>query len=75
MFQTVTRMQFADIDDVFPVFVMLVLIPLTFSITQGILWGFVLHVGLYAAVRRWREVPPALSMLAAVSAGLLFLEQ
>jgi adenine/guanine/hypoxanthine permease len=74
MFQTVAGMQFVHIEDVFPAFVMLVLIPLTFSITQGILWGFVLHVGLYAAVGRWRELPAALWMLAAVSAGLLFLE-
>ena len=74
MFQTVAGLQFVHIEDVFPAFVMLVLIPLTFSITQGILWGFVLHAGLYAAVGRWREVPPALWMLAAVSAGLLLLE-
>lgn len=74
MFQTVAGMQFAQIEDLFPAFVMLVLIPLTFSITQGILWGFVLHVALYAAVGRWRELPAALWVLAAVSAGLLFLE-
>ena len=74
MFQTVAGLQFVHIEDVFPAFVMLVLIPLTFSITQGILWGFVLHAGLYTAVGRWREVPAALWMLAGVSAALLFLE-
>ena len=35
-----------------PAFVTLVLIPLTFSITQGILCGFVLHAVLYGCVGR-----------------------
>jgi AGZA family xanthine/uracil permease-like MFS transporter len=74
MFQTVAGLQVVNIEDVLPAFVTLVLIPLTFSITQGILWGFVLHAGLYAVVGRRREVPAALWVLAAVSAGLLLLE-
>jgi AGZA family xanthine/uracil permease-like MFS transporter len=74
MFQTVAGLQVVEIEDVLPTFVTLVLIPLTFSITQGILWGFVLHAGLYAVVGRWREVPAASWMLAVVSAGLLLLE-
>jgi AGZA family xanthine/uracil permease-like MFS transporter len=49
----------------------LVLIPLTFSITQGILWGFVSHVALYALAGRAREVRPLLWGLAAVSVVLL----
>jgi xanthine/uracil/vitamin C permease (AzgA family) len=50
-----------------------VLIPLTFSITQGILCGFVLQPLLYACVGRAREVPVALWSLGALSAVLLFL--
>jgi len=34
----------------------LILIPLTFSITQGILWGFILHAALHAVAGRAREV-------------------
>jgi AGZA family xanthine/uracil permease-like MFS transporter len=75
MFQTVAALQFAAIEDAFPAYITLVLIPLTFSITQGILWGFVLHAGLYAAVGRGRDVPAALWMLAVASAGLLLLER
>ena len=74
MFQTVAGLRIVNIEDVLPAFVTLVLIPLTFSITQGILWGFVLHAGLYAVVGRWREVPSALWAVSAVSAGLLLLE-
>ena len=52
----------------------LVLIPLTFSITQGILWGFILHVLLYTVAGRRREVPATLWVLALISVGLLLLE-
>jgi AGZA family xanthine/uracil permease-like MFS transporter len=73
MFQTVTRMEFASLEDGLPPFVTIVLIPLTLSISQGILWGFVLHALLYVVVGRARELTPALAILAALSAGLLVL--
>jgi AGZA family xanthine/uracil permease-like MFS transporter len=75
MFQTVAQLDFTSIEDSLPPFVTLVMIPLTFSITQGILWGFVLHVLLYAAAGRRREVPVALWPLAVLSVGLLILER
>ena len=73
MFQMVAQIDFARVEDALPAFVTLVLIPLTFSITQGILCGFVLQALLYACVGRAREVPVALWLLAALSAVLLFL--
>jgi AGZA family xanthine/uracil permease-like MFS transporter len=73
MFQSVTTLNFASIEDSLPSFVTIVLIPLTLSITQGILWGFVLHALLYLVVGRAREVAPILWILAALSAGLLFI--
>ena len=73
MFQMVSKIDFTSIEDGLPAFVTLVLIPLTFSITQGILCGFILHTLLYACVGRAREVPVALWLLAALSAVLLFL--
>jgi adenine/guanine/hypoxanthine permease len=71
MFQTVTTIDFGSLEDGLPAFVTIVLIPLTLSISQGILWGFLLHALLYAVVGRARELTPALWILAAVSAGLL----
>jgi AGZA family xanthine/uracil permease-like MFS transporter len=73
MFQMVSQIDFGRVEDALPAFVTLVLIPLTFSITQGILCGFVLQALLYACVGRAREVPVALWLLAALSAVLLFL--
>ena len=73
MFQMVSQINFATIEDSLPPFITLVLIPLTFSITQGILCGFLLHALLYGCAGRAREVPLALWLLAALSAVLLFL--
>ena len=74
MFQMIGGLDFRTIEDSLPAFMTIVLIPLTLSITQGILWGFILHVLLYAIAGRRREVSPTLWILAAVSVGLLGLE-
>jgi AGZA family xanthine/uracil permease-like MFS transporter len=73
MFQTVATIDFSSVEDAFPAFVTLVLIPLTLSITQGILWGFLLHVLLYVVAGRWREIGVTLWLLSALSAALLLL--
>ncbi|HEV3215826.1 MAG TPA: NCS2 family permease [Vicinamibacterales bacterium] len=73
MFQSVSTIDFSSIEDALPAFVTVVLIPLTLSITQGILWGFLLHAMLYTVVGRWREVSVTLWLLSALSAGLLLL--
>jgi AGZA family xanthine/uracil permease-like MFS transporter len=73
MFQSIATIDFTAIEDALPAFVTVVLIPLTLSITQGILWGFLLHALLYAIVGRWRDVGVTLWLLAALSAGLLLL--
>ena len=74
MFQTVAAIDFTRVENALPAFVTLVMIPLTFSITQGILWGFVLHAVLYTVTGRAREVRVTLWVLALLSAGLLLLE-
>ena len=73
MFQTVTTIDYASPEDAIPAYVAMVLIPLTLSITQGILWGFLLHALLYTVAGRAREVSLALWLLSALSAGLLLL--
>jgi AGZA family xanthine/uracil permease-like MFS transporter len=73
MFQSVSTIDFSSLEDALPAFVTVVLIPLTLSITQGILWGFLLHALLYTVAGRWREVSVTLWALSALSAGLLLL--
>jgi adenine/guanine/hypoxanthine permease len=73
MFGSVSTIDFSSLEDALPAFVTVVLIPLTLSITQGILWGFLLYAMLYAVAGRWREVSLTLWLLSALSAGLLLL--
>jgi adenine/guanine/hypoxanthine permease len=73
MFQTITALDFNSIEDALPPFMTVVLIPLTLSITQGILWGFILHALLYALSGRAREVSVVLWILAVLSAALLLI--
>jgi AGZA family xanthine/uracil permease-like MFS transporter len=73
MFQTSRDLPFDVIEDALPAFVTITLIPLTLSITQGILWGFLLQVLLYTLVGRWRDVSAVLWVLAGISAALLAL--
>jgi AGZA family xanthine/uracil permease-like MFS transporter len=74
MFRSVGQLSFKK-EDAFPAFLTIILIPLTFSITQGILWGFISHAGLYLVAGRAREVGPVMYALALVSVGLLLLER
>jgi AGZA family xanthine/uracil permease-like MFS transporter len=74
MFQSVGKISFSRIEEGLPAFLTIILIPLTFSITQGILWGFISHVGLYLIRGRRKEIHPVMYALALISIGLLVLE-
>ncbi len=75
MFTSIGQIKFSKLEEGVPAFLTLILIPLTFSITQGILWGFISHVGLYLMAGRRREIHPVMYALALVSIGLLVLER
>jgi len=74
MFKSVGQIRFGQLEEGLPAFLTIILIPLTFSITQGILWGFISHVALYLLVGRRREIHPVMFVLALVAIGLLLLE-
>jgi AGZA family xanthine/uracil permease-like MFS transporter len=74
MFTSVAKLEFKHLEDSLPVFLTIVLIPLTFSITQGILWGFISHTALYLLAGRYKEIHPVMYALALISVGLLALE-
>ena len=74
MFKSVGQIRFDKIEESFPAFLTIILIPLTFSITQGILWGFISHTALFLIVGRRREIHPVMYVLALIAVGLLLLE-
>ncbi len=75
MFRSVTALDLAKLEDAIPAYLTIVLIPLTFSITQGILWGFVAHALVYTIAGRGKEVRPGTWGLALVSVLLLVVER
>lgn len=74
MFRTVLELKLEKLEDLVPSFLTLILIPLTFSITQGILWGIVAHTVLYVMVGRRREISPTLGLLSVLCLVLLIVE-
>ncbi|MEA2203259.1 MAG: adenine/guanine/hypoxanthine permease [Blastocatellia bacterium] len=75
MFKSVGQISFSKIEEGVPAFLTLILIPLTFSITQGILWGFISHVGLYLIVGRRKDIHPVMYVLSLLSICLLVMER
>lgn len=74
MFRAVSEIKFKALEDAFPAFLTAVLIPLTFSITNGILWGFIAHTGLYVLAGRRRDVSPMLYALTGIAVALLLVQ-
>ena len=73
MFKTVKEIKFEKLEESFPAFLTVVLIPLTFSITQGILWGFISHTLLFVLTGRYREISKMLYGITAVCLLMLCL--
>ena len=74
MFSSLVKLPTDPLEKTLPAFFCFVMTPLTFSITQGILWGFVTHAATYLLVGRGREIKPMMLCLAVLAAILLSLE-
>lgn len=70
MMEQLATINFADFTDWFPAFLIIVLIPLTGSISTGLAFGFVAYPILKLAMGKQSEVHPIMYVL-----GLLFLAQ
>ncbi|GAB4014496.1 NCS2 family permease [Spirosoma koreense] len=57
MMKPVTRIDWSRLDDALPAFLSLVLIPFSYSITQGLIWGFLSWTLIKIAVGKQNEVP------------------
>lgn len=74
MFSSIAKLSFKKIEEFFPAFITLTLIPLSFSITQGILWGLLAHTFLFVIVGRRKDLTGVSYVLAILAIGLLILE-
>ena len=60
LMKPITKINWGRLDDALPAFLALVLIPFSYSITQGIIWGFLTWTVVKLAVGQSREVPVGL---------------
>jgi AGZA family xanthine/uracil permease-like MFS transporter len=56
MMKPVLNINWGKLDDAFPAFLAMILIPLTYSITQGIIWGFISWTVIKLALGKRSEV-------------------
>lgn len=64
MISVVRKIEWHDFEVVFPAFLIIVLMPLTYSIATGIGVGFIVYPILKAIRGKWREVHPVFYMFA-----------
>ncbi|HEX2533632.1 MAG TPA: NCS2 family permease [Chitinophagaceae bacterium] len=74
MLRPVTRIQWMQLDEAIPAFLALVLIPFTYSITQGIIWGFLSWTAIQLAAGKGKTLSPALLAIDAFCILALVLE-
>ncbi len=60
MIRPVTKINWMQMEEAIPAFTSMVLIPFTYSITQGIIWGFLSWTVLQVAAGKIKQVSPAL---------------
>ncbi|MFG1494869.1 NCS2 family permease [Halobacteriovorax sp. ZH4_bin.1] len=56
MFKNITSINFEKFEEMIPAFLCIVLIPLSFSITTGIMWGLFVHTILYIVAGRIKDI-------------------
>ncbi|WP_106478662.1 NCS2 family permease [Phytohalomonas tamaricis] len=74
MLDPIRSINWYELDDAIPAFLAMILIPLTYSITHGVVFGFLAFVLVKLGVGKSREIKPAMWVLFALSILLLFQE-
>jgi len=73
MIRAMVNIDFKKIDEGLPAFLALILIPLTYSITQGISWSFIFYTFLKVLKGEAREIHPMLYVIVIFAALALTL--
>jgi AGZA family xanthine/uracil permease-like MFS transporter len=63
MMKPVLQINWGELDDAIPAFMAMILIPLTFSITQGIIWGFLSWTFIKLLMGKKEEITPMLLVI------------
>lgn len=63
MMRPVAKINWGDFDDAIPAFLAMILIPATYSITQGIIWGFISWTVIKVIIGKWEDITPMLLVI------------
>jgi AGZA family xanthine/uracil permease-like MFS transporter len=74
MVRPIVKINWLQLDEAIPAFMAMVLIPFTYSITQGIIWGFLSWTALKLATGKTKDISPALLVIDAFAILALVLE-
>jgi AGZA family xanthine/uracil permease-like MFS transporter len=64
MARGLTEIEWTDVTEAAPAVIAAIAMPFTFSIADGIAFGFISYAGIKVAAGRYREVHPAVAILA-----------
>jgi adenine/guanine/hypoxanthine permease len=64
MIRSILRIRWDDVSEAIPAFLTILVMPLTFSITEGIAFGFIAFALLKTVHGNWRQVPPVVAVFA-----------
>ena len=74
MMKEVRRINFADLQEAFPAFIIMVMIALSYSISTGLAFGFVSYAVIKLVAFRCRQVRPVMWIIAVLSALFLMMD-
>ena len=71
MFKSVSEIDFSTVENALPAFLIILLIPFSFSITHGIVFGLLSHTIMYLICGRIKEVHPLLILISILCSFIL----
>ena len=75
MMKEVRRIDFANLEEAFPAFVIMVMIALSYNISTGLAFGFISFVAIKSMSQKFSEIKPAMWMIAALCVLYLTLDK
>jgi AGZA family xanthine/uracil permease-like MFS transporter len=63
MAKALKQVNWEQMDEAIPAFLAFILIPLTYSITQGIIWGFLSYTAIKLLTGKWKDLNPTLLVI------------
>ena len=71
----ILKINWKNYDDSIPAFLAMILIPFTYSITNGLIWGFLSWTVLKIMMGKYKEISPVLLVVDALAIVLLFFDK